>query len=622
MVRYSLGLVCLFASAAVTHVEMVERGDYAEGRAFGNTGAYEFIRAKAYFEADPTLPANKIIVDLGLAPKNERGLVEWSADWYVLKPRDAAKGNGTVLFEVSNRGNRGLPGMFNREDQLLMDRGFTLVWCGWQWDIPEANKDGLRMYPPIATDNGKTIRGVVRAEFVPSERGTKMWLGDRNHVPYPVINDPKLTVRGSADGERQNIPAAAWKVVDSGLAVEMATGFEPGRIYELVYTSENPRIAGLGPASVRDTVSFFKNGGGGMFLTDQPRYIKRAIGFGTSQSGRFLRKFLYDGFNADEKGKKVFDGVWAHVAGAGRGSFNHRFAQASRDGQPMMNLFYPSDLFPFNDEGLLKKARQANAVPKIFYTNGSYEYWGRAAGLINLSDDGSADAPLAPDSREYFLTGTQHGAGQFPPPHDPKVEFPANANDYRFAMRALLIAMNNWLTTGKEPPKSAYPTIGKGELVGFDKVKFPIASVKTPAHPHRAFVLDFGPEFDATGIVTKEPPEIGKSFPVMVPQLGADGNEISGIRLPQVAAPLATYTGWNYRTKEAGAAGEIFAMVGSTFPFSKEQVAKLYKDKEDYIGKTLAAARALIKDGYLLEDDVMEILDRASTQWEKMSSVH
>lgn len=622
MLRYSLGLVCLLATGAVTRIEVLERADYLDGRSFGTAGAYEVLRARAYFEADPNLAANKIIVDIGLAPKNENGKVEWSADWYILKPRDSSKGNGTLLFEVSNRGGRGLLNMFQREnDHLLMERGFTLVWCGWQWDIPEANKDGLRLFAPIATDNGKKIQGLVRAEFVPNERTAKMWLGDRNHVPYPVISGAKLTMRATADGERQSIPAIAWKTVDHGQAVEMAAGFQPGRIYELIYTSEDPRIAGLGPASVRDTVSFFKNGGGGMMLTDQPRFIKRAISFGTSQSGRFLRKFLYDGFNADEKGKQVFDGVWAHVAGAGRGSFNHRFAQASRDGQPMMNLFYPSDLFPFTDDQLLKKAREANVVPKIFYTNGSYEYWGRAAALTHITPDGTADAPLAPNSREYFLTGTQHGAGQFPPPHAAGTEYPANSNDYRFAMRGLLIAMNAWLTTGKEPPKSAYPTIAAGSLIGFDKIKFPIAGVKAPANPHRAYPLNFGPEFEASGIVTKEPPELGKAFPVLVPQVDDNGNEIAGIRLPQVAAPLATYTGWNYRTKAVGASGEIYAMIGSTFPFSKEKAAQLYKDQSDYNAKTLAAARALVTQGYLLEIDVMEILDRAAMQWDKMSSV-
>jgi len=617
--RFAAFLLSAAAFGEVTRLELVERLDYLDGRAFGPAGAYEIVRAKAFFAADPANAANKIVVDLALAPRNAQGRVEWSADVYVLKPRDSRLGNGTALYEVSNRGGRGLLAQFHREgEHLLLQQGFTLLWCGWQWDIPEMNMDGLRMYPPVATDNGKPIRGPVRAEFVPNARATTMPLGDRNHVAYPVVADAKLTVRATPDGERQPIPASAYRVSFNGQAIEMSAGFEPGRIYELVYTSENPLVAGLGPASVRDLVSFFKHGGGGNLLNAENRAIKRAIGFGTSQSGRFLRKFLYDGFNSDEKGRKVFDGVWAHVAGAGRGSFNHRFAQASRDGHPMMNFLYPSDLPPFTDEALRAKSKAQNVEPKIFYTDGSYEYWGRAAAMSHVAEDGSADAPLSPDSRRYYLAGTQHGAGRFPPARA-NTEHLANANDYRFAMRALLVALNAWITTGKQPPPSAYPSLAKGELVPFDKLKF--AAAPTPKHPHAARRLDFGPEFESSGVVSKDPPAVLQTFPVLVPNVDSDGNEIAGIRLPQLAVPLATYTGWNYRTASIGAKGEIFDMVGSTFPFPKDRVAALYKDRDDYVAKTLAHGRALVKQGYALEEDLLEIVERAKEQWEKMPSL-
>lgn len=622
MFRYSLGLICLIASGAVTNVHVLERTDFAEGRSFGSAGPYEVIRAKAFFAVDPKLAANQNIIDLHLAPKNESGLVEWTADWYVLKPRDSSKGNGTVLFEVANRGKRGIENMFNREhENLLLERGYTLVWCGWQWDIPAAFKEGLRYEAPIATDNGKPIRGLVRAEYTPSQRGIRMPLGDRDHVPYPVVAGGKLTVRSTDIGQRQEIPSSQWKVIENGLAIEMSSGFQPGRIYELVYTAENPRIAGLGMASVRDTVSFFKYGGGGMMLVDQPRFIKRSIGFGMSQTGRFLRKFLYDGFNADEKDRQVFDGVWAHVAGAGRGSFNHRFAQASRDGQPFMNLFYPSDLPPFTDDGLLKKAKDANVLPKIFYTDSEYEYWGRGSALTQINENGTSDVPYSANTRKYMLAGTQHAPGQFPPVRNPAIQNLPNSNDLRFTMRALLVAMNAWITTGKEPPAAAYPTIAAGTLVSPDQVKFPIPGYHTPKNPYQVYKLNFGPEFSASGIITKEPPEIGAAFPVRVPQIGPDGNDLAGIRLPQVSVPLAAYTGWNYRTEAVGAAGEINAMHGSTIPFSKEKIAQLYQNKEDYISKTLAAARAQVKQGYLLEEDVLEIIERASEQWDKMGTL-
>ncbi len=622
MFRLLAGVLPLLVSAAVTRVELVERTDYLDGQSFGAAGPYELVRAKVFFRADPNLPANKIIVDLHLAPKDEEGLVEWSSDLWVLKPRDPSRGNGTLLYEVSNRGGNGILRMFERKDEhLLLERGFTIALSGWQWDLPPGNANLLRLDTVIATDNGKPIRGPVRAEWVPQARATRMWLGDRNHNPYPVIADAKLTVRSSADGERQEIPASAWKTTDNGQAIEMAAGFEPGRIYELVYTSENPRVQGLGPASVRDVVSFLKYGGGGLLLNAENRHIKRTIGFGTSQSGRFLRKFLYDGFNADEKGRQVFDGVWVHVAGGGFGSFNHRFAQASRDGHAYLNLLYPTDIGPYDDESLLRKARAAKVVPKMFYTDGSYEYWGRASALTHSNLDGTADIALAPEARRYLLAGTQHGPQDFPPAAPAIAQYPANAVDYRFAMRGLLVAFHSWIANGKEPPPSAIPTIAKGTLARSDQFRFPVPSVTAPARPHHGRKLDFGAEFAASGIITKEPPTVVAEYPTLVPQVDSDGNEIAGLRLPQVSVPLAAYTGWNYRSASIGAAGELSDMIGATFPFPKARVAQLYAGREDYLSKTLASGRALVKQGYILEEDLIEILDRAASQWDGFAAL-
>ncbi len=619
--RIAFALFSLPLLAAVTRIEIVERTDYAGGQSFGASGAYEQLRARAYFEADPNAPANAAIVDLKLAPRNERGHVEYAADIVVIKPIDPVRGNGTVLFEVSNRGGRGAEAMFHRaDDHLLMERGFTLLWCGWQWDIPEDKPELLRLLAPVATDNGKPIRGLVRSEYTPNAASTRMWLGDRDtFTPYRYVADGKLTVRKPGSAARREIPASAWKVAEDGKAITMAAGFTPGETYEFVYTSENPRVAGLGPAAVRDIVSFFKYSGGGLLLTEQSRFVKRAIGFGTSQSGRFLRKFLYDGLNVDEKGRKVFDAVWPHVAGAGRGSFNHRFAQASRDGHPMMNFLYPTDLPPYDTESLLKKSREQNVVPKLFFTDGSYEYWGRGASLTHTTVESAADTPLPAEARRYYLTGTQHGAGNLEMRQAAGVANRSNANDYRFAMRALLVALNAWITTGKEPPKSAYPSVADRTLVAPAQLRFPAAVAQAPKRWHVPADLDFGPEFAASGVVTKEPPEVRREYAPLVPAVGPDGNELAGVRLPIVAVPLATYTGWNYRTAALGAAGEIFDMVGSTFPFAKERILALYKDKDDYLARTLAAGRALLKDGYVLEEDLLEIRSRAAQQWDMLT---
>jgi hypothetical protein len=644
------GLACTAAFAAVVSIHVDERSDVLEGKPFGSAGAYERIIARADFAVDPTLPANRIISDLELAPKNAAGRVEFSADLYVLKPRDSARGNGTVLFEVPNRGRKGLLQGFNLGsssldprtpaefgDAFLLERGFTLVWLGWQWDVPRT--DGLlRLHAPAV----KGLKGLVRAEWVLNKPATDASLSDREHIAYPVADahgpELQITVRDRADGPRRVIPRAEWTLSSDRTRVNMPAGFQPGKLYELVYTAADPVVVGLGPAAIRDLIAFFKyNTNGTLQLGDQPRHIKRAIAFGTSQSGRFLRTFLYHGFNADEQKRRVFDGVWSHVAGAGRGSFNYRFAQASRDGHPFLNTLYPTDIFPFTDleqtdpdtgltGGILTRSQDAGVVPKIFYTNGSYEYWGRAASLIHSSLDGREDAKLPPETRIYVLTGTQHGPGTMPPRRAGTRQL-SNPNDYRWIMRGLLVAMQQWLAEGEEPPASAYPMIAKDQLVAPGALQFPkIPGVQVPGRPQRAYRVDYGAEFRTTGVVTLEPPKINKPFPVLVPQVDADGNEVAGVRLPELAVPLGTYTGWNLRDASIGAPDEIYSMVGSWIPFPRTKadrgkdprrsIEERYKSKEEYLKQVRAEAERLVGERYLIATDVTPIVHRAATVWD------
>jgi len=537
---------------------------------------------------------------------------------------------------------------------MLLEDGYTIVWVGWQFDVPADNDPyRLRLFAPVATQNGQALTGLVRSEIITSKKQFSHSLADRNHVPYEAANpaDPaiQLTVKDGKNGKPRALPRKSWQfardvdgkpVADPG-HVFLSTGFEPGRIYEVVYTAKNPALVGLGPAAVRDLISFLKYGGNGVtLLGDQSRHLKRAIGFGTSQSGRFLRAYLYYGFNKDEKDRKVFDGVWAHVAGAGRGSFNHRFAQASRDGHPFMNHDYPTDIFPFTDleqtdpetgarGSLLGKAAAENVLPKIFYTNGSYEYLGRAAALIHSGADGKSDAPLPKDTRVYFLTGTQHGPGAFPPARPAGTTNLANSNNYRYPMRALLGSFNRWVTEGVEPPASAYPRIDKDQLVAPGALNFPkVPGAVPPTRLQTGSRLDFGPRFATEGIVTQEPPKAGKPFPVLLPQVDTDGNETSGIRMPLVTVPLATYTGWNYRDAAIGGVGEVFDMVGSTFPFARTKaerqksgdprpsIEERYPTREGYLNKVRSAAAALVQSGYLLQRDVEEVLRDAATRWD------
>ena len=421
----------------------------------------------------------------------------------------------------------------------------------------------------------------------------------------------------------------------------MPAGFEPHKIYEVVYAGEDPVLVGLGPAAVRDFLSHLKYGRAAAGAPPEKPLIpgiRRAYAFGISQSGRFLRTFLYYGFNQDEAGRQVLDGVIPHVAGAGRGSFNHRFAQPSRDAHPFMNFFYPTDIFPFTDvaqtdpetgltDGLLRRALTSGMTPRIFYTNSSYEYWGRAASLIHTRLDGKSDAPIPDNVRIYLFAGSQHGPAPFPPSRTIGQQRD-NPNDFRWAMRALLVALDRWVSKGEAPPPSLYPRLADGTLVAAEALDFPkIPGVGYSTRVLLAYRADYGPQWKS-GIVTREPPGIGKPFPVLVPQVDADGNETNGLKLPEVAVPLATYTGWNLFHERSGPPNEISSMAGSYIPFPRTRaerqrtgdprrsIEERYRNRAQYLGKVAASALQLIEQRYLLDHDLPEILRQAAERWD------
>jgi hypothetical protein len=655
----SLILLAVPVHAEVVRIDVQSRTDVLAGRSFGNTGPYEKLSGTIYFAVDPRNGANQIIADIGNAPKNADGRVEFSSTFYLIKPKDPGRGNGTLLYEVSNRGGKAMIGFFNRAvssldpqtveqfgDGFLLEQGFTLLWVGWQFDPPL--RDGLvRVFAPIARDaDGRSIRGIVRSDFVPVEPIRQASLADRDHLAYPVANADDLanvlTVRESIEGARRTIPRDQWQFTEDGKAIRMAAGFEPGKIYEVVYTSQDPAVVGVGLAAVRDTIARLKYGSAAE-LGLASGAVKRAIAFGISQSGRFLRTYLYYGFNEDEAHRKVFDGVMAHVAGAGRGSFNHRFAQPSRDGHPYLNFLYPTDIFPFTDiaqrdpetglqDGLLTHGTKPEVQPRVFYTNSSYEYWGRAASLFHTTIDGLEDAPLPANVRAYLLAGGQHGVAGFPPTRTIGQQL-NNPLDYRWPMRRLLVAMNRWITDGTEPPSSAYPRLDQGTLVAPDKLAFPkIPSVNGPVTPHKAYRADYGPDFISKGIVAHEPPKIGSAFPVLVPQVDTDGNELAGIRVPELTVPLATYTGWNPFNEKSGPTDVLSSMQGSFIPFARTRaererttdprrsIDERYQSRDHYLAMVSKAANALVEKGYLLKEDLSRILEQSGMRWDALTA--
>lgn len=656
-------VAALAVQAGVLRVEVRSRSDLLNGKAFGTAGPYEKIIGKVWFAVDPKNPHNRVIVDLDKVPRSKDGLVEFSADLFVLKPKDPRRGNGAVLLEIPNRGGKGMLRFFNHAagslnpateeemgDGFLMRQGFTLVWIGWQYDVP-AGEFLMRLSAPRVTQSGKPITGLVRSDFVFPVKTYDATLGHRGQNAQPVLspNDPEdvLTVRETVLGARRIIPRNEWQfarlingsVVPDSTFIYLKAGFEPGKIYEVVYRTHNPAVVGLGLAAVRDLVSYFKH------QAETVVTATYAYGFGISQSGRFLRHFLYQGFNADEKGRKVFDGIDAHVAGGGRGSFNHRYAEPSRDASPFYTFFFPTDIFPFTDvrqedpetgetDGVLTHALNTSTLPKIFYTCSSYEYWGRAASLIHTTVDGESDAPMMSNVRIYYFAGGQHGAARFPPSIPvakgvPLTQQRPSPNDYTWSMRAILLALDRWVREGTLPPQSRYPRIANGTLVRPKEVKFPdIPGVNFPRSLHEAYRVDYGPEWKSRGIIGYEPPHVGKAFPVLVPQVDSDGIDLAGIRMPEVAVPLATYTGWNPRDPRTGAPNQLVDFLGSYIPFARTRaerertrdprpsIEERHKNREDYIRQIDKAIADLTKERLLLREDAPALLQRAGEYWD------
>jgi len=670
-----LSLLCLFlslvstgAQARVVSVEVQSRtyfrGDNATDGTGSGVGTYEKIVARVHFAVLPQDIHNSGIVDLAKTARNSKGEVEFSSDLFLMRP--AANGNSAMLLEIPNRGGKGILSLIDGGktdptsggdfgDGWLLKQGYTVAALGWQWDV----SSGLQLHAPIAHDkDGKHISGLLRDDFTPTQTATDWPLG---HVmgtrlggtEYPV-SDPEdtrdvLTIRDSPHGNRTVIPRSQWsfshsvngQIEASDRFVHFEDGFQPGKIYELVYVVQDPVVAGLGFAAVRDFVAWMKHS------PDAPEQVKYVYAEGISQCGRFLRDFLYEGFNADESGQIALDGVLAHVGGAGRGSFNYRFAQPSRDAQPMSSIDWPTDILPFTDlpeddparsrnakSGLLDKATTEHVLPKIFFSHTSYEYWGRAASLIHTTADGKADAEIGPNVRIYFYSGLQHFSVPFPPeiPREPNGDVSAQQRPtplpIRWFWRAMIANMDAWVRSGTIPPPSRYPRIADGTLVSVTNLAFPaVPGVNIPASNNQGWDLDFGPNW-RQGILSIQPPAVLYAYQALVPRVDADGNDLGGIRLPEIAVPLATYTGWNLRSAATGAPTERTAFLGSFLPLPRnaedaaashdprKPLDARYKSYDDYRAQFEKSLSKLIKDRYILPEDGQRLMDRSKEEWD------
>ena len=608
------------ARAEVTKVTIANRTVVAGGEAFGQVGPYEKLTGTIEFALDPADKHNSRVVDLEHAARADDGRVHFSADLYVLRPVEAQKGNGALLFEIANRGRKGLLGRFNRGaggsqdpmeaadfgDGFLMKEGYSLVWVGWQFDV---QPPFVRIEAPAAD-----VQGRVRYSFIVDAKQTDTSPADLPAYPPLDLNDrtASLTVRDRFWGTPTRINREKWRfnVQNSRVHIVFDEGFEPGRLYEIDYPAGGAKAAGVGMAAVRDAASAFR------YRTDLPIRGRTAYIFGASQSGRFLRQFLHDGFNADEEDRRVFDLVWPHIAGAGQGSFNERFAA------PGYNTFSATQ-YPFTDlaqagprgerDGILA-AYRPNQVPKVIYTNTSVEYWGlgRSAALTHLTPDGTRDADLPENVRIYHLAGTQHGEAVFPPTPGTGQAL-GNPMPQGNVMRAILRAAYQWVESGTRPPDSRHATLRDQTLVQLKAIGFPaIPGVGDPRTIEGPGHLDEG-HFAA--------------LPFLVPKVDADGNEVAGIRVPELVVPLATTTGWNFRAERVGNPTTLYALLGSYVPFARTKaerearrdprlsVEERYRDREDYLGRIRTAAASLVKDRFLLQEDIDDVVQRATRHW-------
>ena len=571
--------------AEVTRVDVKTRAD------IGGSG-YEKIVGTAHFEVDPKDARNQVVADIGKAPVNAAGRVEFSADLYIIRSKNASASNDIALVDVLNRGNKPVMRGFIRGgsndpgsdadlgDRFLLDRGFTLVWVGWEFDVRRQN--GLL---GITVPSAQGVTGTVSGDFVPANANQRQTVGDL--VGYtaadPASSGNTLTVRDSQFSTPQTIERSRWTM--DGNVVTLADGFQPGRIYRLSFVAKDLPISGLGLAAFRDIGSWVKH------APDALVHTKQALAFGSSQSGRFLRTFLYYGLNGDEKGRQVYDAVWMHIAGAAALDVN------ARASTPTSLTMYEITRFPYANqatrdpisgrtEGLLENVRARAFQPKTFFTNTSVEYWGggRNAALVHVAPDGKSDLTLTDDTRVYYLTGAQHGPARFPTTVGAGQQ-PDNPLEYWWTMRALMSAMEKWLRDGTAPPPSRYPRLSDGTLVAAKAVAFPaIPGVQSPT-------------------LVEQHRRDGKLIPFLVPQVDADGNERAGVRTPESLVPLATYTGWNFRNAKTGGTSLLVSLLGSRIPFPKTandaaashdprtSIAERYPSRESYLTQCQAGGR-------------------------------
>ena len=653
----------------VNKIEIKSTSLFAGGQSFGDIGPYEQLDGVLHFTVDPKNSANQIIADIELAPTNAGGFVEFSSDFRILRPIDSKLGNRRILMDVPNRGKQlAIRNINSGPDQppdapldhgngFLMRQGYTVVWCAWQHDVPDV-PGMMRINVPDAVIDGGPVSGKIVVTFQLNSPSQVEFLSSRNHRAYKAsdINDMTavLTVQEHEDGPERIIPRDQWAFarLENGIAVPddshvyLPAGFEAGKVYQVIYTTTGAPVVGLGKLATRDAATFLRYGSAGEG-NPLAGLIDQAYSFGVSQSGRFLRLFLYLGLNYDEDGRVAFDGFMPHVAGGKMGEFNNRFGQPSSQATRSNNSLFPFSDNPQTDpetgltDGLLTRLNTKGELPKVIYTHTPSEYWAGHASLMH-SDllTGGKDLELPDTVRIYVVAGSQHALPTFPPANNDGENYHGDhfysIIDYRGLLRAALTNLDRWVTTGESPPPSQYPRIVDGTSVltdGVAKAFGNIPGAKLPDPSRRFTRLDFGPDPRVPTII---PAAVGKVFPHRVSAVDDDANELAGIRMPFVSVPLATYAGWNLRHADIGGAGQVMGtggasggtLRGSTIPFAATRterevsgdqrlsIEERYDSRDHYLGLVKNAVRKLIGQRYLLEEDSEPVVAMAAEHYD------
>ena len=654
-------LIAAPADARITKLQITSKSPAFGGYVFKDVGGYEKIVGKAYGELDPKDPKNAVIVDIQLAPKNANGKVEYAFDFYMLKPVDLAKGNHKVMYEPPNRGrkthaalNRGAgsndPGSVTDPKVLanmfLPPRGYTMVWSGWDYSAGTSNADyNTTITLPVAKNaDGSSITGPGYEYIVTRAKSYKL------SYPAATMDQSKatLTHRARLDDVPEVIPASGWTYDADGTKISLlpeGTSFKANDIYEFSYTAKDPTVNGIGFAAVRDFNAFLRYDKADDVGTANPLAgdITRIYTEVSSQPGRMLNDFRNLGFNQAENGRIVFDGMMQWIAAGDGINMNYRFSQPGRTERNRQDQLFAEGVFPFANQtttdpitgktaGRYDSCTKSNTCPLAMEIYSENEYYSKGASLFHTDPAGKSDLADHPKARLYLIASHQHGFGNAN--SKGACQQYGNPLNSSAVQRALWEALDQWSTSGVAPPPSNVPHLSDGTLVSAlpqSGVGFPnIPGVSYTGLKATRYLLNYGKDFYRTGIMTVNPPVMtppmfdnpknGPIYPTYVPRTDEDGNDIAGIRLPDVSVPLATYTGWSLR---GGAqAGDGCEGTGQMIAFPKTKadrvatgdprmsVEERYPSFPVYAEKVKAAVEDMVAKRLMLREDAQPAVDR------------